>query len=61
MHGFCKQVVEVLNPLARDLKSVDTLRSELAGLQTQLSKAHAQVCMYVCMSHIDVEVDSAVI
>lgn len=49
MHGFCKQVVEVLNPLARDLKSVDTLRSELAGLQTQLSKAHAQVCMLVCV------------
>ena len=38
-----KQVVEVLNPLVRDKKSVDTLRSELAGLQEDLSKAHAQV------------------
>jgi len=38
-----QQVVEVLNPLVRDKKSVETLRSELAGLQDDLSKAHAQV------------------
>lgn len=38
-----QQVVEVLNPLVRDKKSVETLRSELAGLQEDLSKAHAQV------------------
>lgn len=41
-NGF-KQVVEVLNPLVRDVKSVESLRSELAGLQEELSKAHAQV------------------
>lgn len=38
-----EKVVEVLNPLVRDKKSVETLRSELAGLQDDLSKAHAQV------------------
>lgn len=37
------KVVEVLNPLVRDVKSVESLRSELAGLQEELSKAHAQV------------------
>jgi chlorophyllide a oxygenase len=42
-HNGLKQVVEVLNPLVRDKKSVETLRSELAGLQDGLSKAHAQV------------------
>lgn len=43
-----EQVVEVLNPLARDLKSVQTLRSELAELQTDLSEAHAQVLFGSC-------------
>lgn len=37
------KVVEVLNPLVRDKKSVETLCSELAALQEDLSKAHAQV------------------
>ncbi len=37
------QVVEVLNPLVRDQKSVDTMRAELSSLQAELSKAHSQV------------------
>jgi hypothetical protein len=45
------QVVEVLNPLARDFKSVGNLRKDLAGLQEDLAKAHNQVgvcCFEVC-------------
>lgn len=38
------QVVEVLNPLAREFKSIGTLRKELAELQQELEKAHNQVC-----------------
>lgn len=38
------QVVEVLNPLAREFKSIETLRKELAELQQELAKAHNQVC-----------------
>lgn len=37
------KVVEVLNPLARDHKSVETLKGELADLQKGLAKAHEQV------------------
>lgn len=37
------QVVEVLNPLAREYKSVGTLRKELAGLQDELEQAHKKV------------------
>lgn len=37
------QVVEVLNPLAREFKSIETLRKELAELQEELAKAHNQV------------------
>ncbi|KAL9234740.1 hypothetical protein vseg_009573 [Gypsophila vaccaria] len=37
------KVVEVLNPLARDYKSIGTLKKDLAGLQLQLSQAHKQV------------------
>jgi chlorophyllide a oxygenase len=37
------QVVDVLNPMAREWKSVKTLREELAELQKSLSKAHEQV------------------
>uniref|UniRef100_A0A0C9RI86 TSA: Wollemia nobilis Ref_Wollemi_Transcript_18725_2104 transcribed RNA sequence n=1 Tax=Wollemia nobilis TaxID=56998 RepID=A0A0C9RI86_9CONI len=37
------KVVEVLNPLARDHKSVETLKGELADLQNDLTKAHEQV------------------
>ncbi|CAK9883400.1 unnamed protein product [Sphagnum tenellum] len=37
------KVVEVLNPLVRDQKSVDTMRAELSSLQAELSKAHSQV------------------
>jgi hypothetical protein len=40
------QVVEVLNPLARDFKSVGNLRKDLAGLQEDLAKAHNQVCCF---------------
>jgi chlorophyllide a oxygenase len=40
------QVVEVLNPLAREFKSVGTLRKELAELQQELAKAHNQVVCY---------------
>eukprot|EP01018_Ginkgo_biloba_P013459 Gb_35950 [translate_table: standard] len=39
------KVVEVLNPLARDHKSVETLKGELAELQKDLAKAHEQVHM----------------
>lgn len=37
------KAVEVLNPLARDQKSVETLRYELEALQHDLIKAHEQV------------------
>jgi len=35
--------VEVLNPLARDYKSIGTMKKELAELQEELSQAHNQV------------------
>lgn len=35
--------MEVLNPLARDYKSIGTLKKELAGLQEELAQAHRQV------------------
>ncbi|XP_021743712.1 chlorophyllide a oxygenase, chloroplastic-like [Chenopodium quinoa] len=38
-----EKVVEVLNPLAREYKSVGTLRKELDGLQEELAQAHKQV------------------
>ncbi|GFP89810.1 chlorophyllide a oxygenase chloroplastic [Phtheirospermum japonicum] len=38
-----EKVVEVLNPLAREFKSIGTLRKELAELQEELSQAHNQV------------------
>ncbi|KAJ9146297.1 hypothetical protein P3X46_028580 [Hevea brasiliensis] len=38
-----EKVVEVLNPLAREYKSIGTLRKELAGLQEELTQAHQQV------------------
>ncbi|XP_057860987.2 chlorophyllide a oxygenase, chloroplastic [Cryptomeria japonica] len=37
------KVVEVLNPLARDHKSVETLKGELGDLQNDLTKAHEQI------------------
>ncbi|XP_002983761.2 chlorophyllide a oxygenase, chloroplastic [Selaginella moellendorffii] len=37
------KVVEVLNPLARETKSINTLKRELANLQEDLQRAHAQV------------------
>lgn len=37
------QVVEVLNPLAREYKSIGTLEKDLAGLQEELAEAHRQV------------------
>lgn len=37
------KVVEALNPMAREWKSVKTLREELAELQSHLAKAHDQV------------------
>ncbi|RDX60947.1 Chlorophyllide a oxygenase, chloroplastic, partial [Mucuna pruriens] len=36
-------VVEVLNPLAREYKSIGTLKKELAELQDELAQAHRQV------------------
>jgi len=45
------QVVEVLNPLAREFKSIGTLRKELAELQQELEKAHNQVCYHTRISH----------
>lgn len=38
------QVVDVLNPLAREYKSIGTVKKELAGLQNELAEAHKQVC-----------------
>ncbi|KAL8467112.1 hypothetical protein ACS0TY_035986 [Phlomoides rotata] len=37
-----EKVVDVLNPLARDFKSVGTLKKELAELQDELSQSHNQ-------------------
>ncbi|KAL9446641.1 hypothetical protein AB3S75_014334 [Citrus x aurantiifolia] len=38
-----EKVVEVLNPLARDYKSIGTMKKELAELQEDLAQAHRQV------------------
>ncbi|XP_020236512.1 chlorophyllide a oxygenase, chloroplastic [Cajanus cajan] len=38
-----EKVVEVLNPLAREYKSIGTLKKELAELQDELAQAHRQV------------------
>lgn len=38
-----EKVVEVLNPLARDFKSIGTMKKELAELQEELTNAHRQV------------------
>ncbi|KAJ6939267.1 hypothetical protein NC651_005642 [Populus alba x Populus x berolinensis] len=38
-----EKVVEVLNPLARDYKSIGTMKKELAELQDELAQAHRQV------------------
>ncbi|CAH9133071.1 unnamed protein product [Cuscuta epithymum] len=38
-----EKVVEVLNPLARDYKSIGTMKKELADLQEALAEAHKQV------------------
>ncbi|KAL3504189.1 hypothetical protein ACH5RR_034030 [Cinchona calisaya] len=38
-----EKVVEVLNPLARDFKSIGTMKKELAELQEDLAQAHRQV------------------
>ncbi|XP_010544843.1 PREDICTED: chlorophyllide a oxygenase, chloroplastic [Tarenaya hassleriana] len=38
-----EKVVDVLNPLARDYKSIGTVKKELAELQGELAKAHQQV------------------
>ncbi|XP_057973730.1 chlorophyllide a oxygenase, chloroplastic [Malania oleifera] len=38
-----EKVVEVLNPLARDYKSIGTMKKELAELQEELAQAHQQV------------------
>lgn len=38
-----EKVVEVLNPLAREYKSIGTLKKDLAGLQDELTQAHRQV------------------
>lgn len=37
--------MEVLNPLARDYKSIGTMKKELAELQDDLQQAHRQVCL----------------
>uniref|UniRef100_A0A1D1YQH2 Chlorophyllide a oxygenase, chloroplastic n=1 Tax=Anthurium amnicola TaxID=1678845 RepID=A0A1D1YQH2_9ARAE len=37
------KVVEVLNPLAREYKSIGTMKKELAELQKELAQAHHQV------------------
>ncbi|CAM8938317.1 unnamed protein product [Rhodiola kirilowii] len=38
-----EKVVDVLNPLAREYKSIGTVKKELAGLQNELAQAHKQV------------------
>ncbi|KAI8551001.1 hypothetical protein RHMOL_Rhmol06G0150900 [Rhododendron molle] len=38
-----EKVVEVLNPLAREYKSIGTVKKELAELQEELAQAHRQV------------------
>ncbi|KAG9145191.1 hypothetical protein Leryth_008982 [Lithospermum erythrorhizon] len=38
-----EKVVEVLNPLARDFKSIGAMKKDLADLQDELSQAHKQV------------------
>lgn len=38
-----EKVVDVLNPLARDYKSISTVKKELAELQGELAQAHTQV------------------
>uniref|UniRef100_M1BHF3 Chlorophyll synthase n=1 Tax=Solanum tuberosum TaxID=4113 RepID=M1BHF3_SOLTU len=38
-----EKVVEVLNPLAREYKSIGTVKKELADLQEALSQAHKEV------------------
>ncbi|PIN07530.1 Chlorophyllide-a oxygenase [Handroanthus impetiginosus] len=38
-----EKVVDVLNPLAREFKSIGTLKKELAELQEELAQAHNQV------------------
>ncbi|CAL0319400.1 unnamed protein product [Lupinus luteus] len=38
-----EKVVEVLNPLAREFKSIGTMKKELAELQEELEEAHRQV------------------
>ncbi|XWS23736.1 hypothetical protein CRYUN_Cryun28dG0040900 [Craigia yunnanensis] len=38
-----EKVVEVLNPLAREYKSIGTMKKELAELQGELGQAHKQV------------------
>lgn len=36
-------MVDVLNPLAREFKSIGTMKKELAELQEELEDAHRQV------------------
>ncbi|KAJ9560430.1 hypothetical protein OSB04_005590 [Centaurea solstitialis] len=38
-----EKVVDVLNPLARDYKSIGTLKKDLAELQAELAEAHKQM------------------
>ncbi|GAB2290461.1 hypothetical protein Dimus_024740 [Dionaea muscipula] len=38
-----EKVVEVLNPLAREYKSISTMKKELAELEEELTQAHKQV------------------
>ncbi|XP_074560694.1 LOW QUALITY PROTEIN: chlorophyllide a oxygenase, chloroplastic-like [Curcuma longa] len=38
-----EKVVDVLNPLAREFKSIGTMKKELAGLQEELAAAHNEV------------------
>lgn len=51
------QVVEVVNPLAREFKSIGTLRKELAELQQELAKAHNQVCLLTATEQVSHDQD----
>lgn len=44
--------MEVLNPLARDYKSIGTLKKELAELQQELAQAHRQVCNLLVLRYM---------
>ncbi|MBA0567833.1 hypothetical protein Golob_005367 [Gossypium lobatum] len=43
-----EKAVEALNPLAREFKSMGTMKKELTELQRELAQAHIQYLPYLC-------------